>query len=261
MSSIRIVSSSDGLTTLYLNRPEKHHAFDAAMMDALTEALETIARDDAARVVLLASEGSHFCAGGDLGWMKSQFGADRDSKIREARRLAGMLKTLNDLPKPVIVRVQGDAYGGGLGLMAAADIVVASDNARFALSETRLGLIPAVIGPFIIGKIGGARVREVFITGSRMDAARARNLGLVSHVAPANELDAIVRQEVDTALKASPEAMRRAKQLCRKITAADLDAQIESAITALADCWDNEETQAGLKAFFDKSPPPWLNQD
>ena len=260
MSPIRIVSSADGLTTLYLNHPEKHHAFDAAMMDALTEALETSARDDATRVVLLASEGSHFCAGGDLGWMKSQFGADRDSKIREARRLAGMLKTLNNLPKPVIVRVQGDAYGGGLGLMAAADIVVASDNARFALSETRLGLIPAVIGPFIIAKIGGARVREIFITGSRMDATRARNLGLVSQVVPADELDAVVRQEIDTALKASPEAMSRAKQLCRKITAANLDAQIESAITALADCWDNEETQAGLKAFFDKSPPPWLNR-
>ena len=258
MSPIRIVPSADGLTTIYLNRPEKHHAIDAAMMDALTEALEASARDDAVRVILLASEGSHFCAGGDLGWMKSQFGAGRDSKIREARRLACMLKTLNDLPKPVIVRVQGDAYGGGLGLMATADIVIAADNTRFALPETRLGLIPAVIGPFIIAKTGGARVREIFITGSRMDAARARSLGLVSHVVPAGELDAIVRREVDTALKASPEAMSRAKQLCRKITAGDLDARIESAIIALADCWDNEETRAGLKAFFDKSPPPWL---
>lgn len=256
MKPIRIVASGDGVTTLFLNRPEKRHAIDAAMMDALREALETSARDAATRVILLASEGPHFCAGGDLEWMRSQFRADRGSKIREARRLAVMLRTLNDLPKPVIVRVQGDAFGGGLGLMAAADIVIAASNARFVLPETRLGLIPAVIGPFVFAKTGGARAREIYITGSRMDAARAMHLGLVSHVAPVDELDKAVRREIDTALKADPQAMNRAKRLCNQFTAAEFDDRLEAAITELADCWESGETQAALEAFFSRTPPP-----
>lgn len=257
MSPIHVVTSTEGVTTLYLNRPEKHHAIDATMMDALTESLGTIAQDANTRVILLASEGPYFCAGGDLDWMKSQFQADRNDKILEARRLADMLKILNTFPKPVIMRVQGNAYGGGIGLMATADIVITASNAHFAFSETRLGLIPAVIAPFVIAKIGGARTREVLITGSRMDAARAHNLGLVSHIAPANDLDTVVRQEIDAALKAAPEAMNRAKQLCHRITAADIDVQIEDAIAALADCWESRETQVGLEAFFAKLPPPW----
>ena len=191
--------------------------------------------------------------------MKDQHDADRSGKIAEATTLAMMLKAFHDLPKPVIARVQGQAFGGGLGILAVADIVVAVDTARFALTETKLGLIPATIGPFVIAKIGGAAARSVFITGSMMSSQRAAALGLVSMVVPHDGLDETVTREVKTALAAAPGAMARAKQMMQDITASDLDQQISLAIEHLADCWESEETQNGIAAFFAKTPPPWQN--
>ena len=256
--TIILAREESGLARLTLNRPDKHHAFNAEMISALHEAADEIAADDSIHAVLITAEGPSFCAGGDLGWMKAQFEADRRGKMAEATKLAQMLKAFHDLDKPVICRVQGQAFGGGLGLMAVADIVVASDDARFALTETKLGLIPATIGPFVIAKIGGAAARSVFITGSVMDTARARDLGLVSIAVAPDKLDDAVAKEVKTALAAAPGAMGRAKRMLRAFTAPELDDQITEAITHLADCWESEETASGITAFFNKEKPSWI---
>jgi methylglutaconyl-CoA hydratase len=257
-NNIRLEQDKRGVATLTLNRPDKHHAFNAEMIAEMTEAAELLKSEEAVRVVVLAAEGSSFCAGGDLMWMKAQYDAERAGKITEATHLAMMLKAFHDLPKPVIARVQGQAFGGGLGLMAVADQVIAVDDTRFALTETKLGLIPATIGPFVIAKIGGAKARSVFITGSMMTAEQACHLGLVSHVVSRDGLDDALAREVNTALKAAPGAMARAKAMLRQITSPNLDAEIALAIDHLADCWESEETQEGIAAFFDKTPPPWL---
>ncbi len=247
-----------GVATITLNRPEKHHAFNAEMIRELHDAANIIAQDNRTHAVVVQSSGPNFCAGGDLGWMKAQHDADRSGKIAEATKLAMMLKAFHDLPCPLICRVQGNAFGGGLGLMAVADIAVAVDSARFALTETKLGLIPATIGPFVIAKIGGAAARSVFITGSVITATRAKDMGLVSLIAAEQTLDETLQREVKAALHAAPGAMARAKLMLRAITAADLDAQINMAIEHLADCWESDETAAGINAFFNKEKAPWV---
>ena len=257
-STIQLDCDDKGLATLTLNRPEKHHAFNAEMISELHQAAEQIASDENIHVLLIASSGPSFCAGGDLNWMKEQHHAGRADKIAEATKLAMMLKAFYELPKPVICRVQGQAFGGGLGLMAVADIVVAVEDARFALTETKLGLIPATIGPFVVAKIGGAAANSVFITGSMMTTERAKNLGLVSISTEAKHLDEAVMLEVKTALNAAPQAMSRAKKMLRQITTPELDAQIKTAINHLADCWESDETKQGIQAFFNKEKPPWI---
>jgi methylglutaconyl-CoA hydratase len=246
-----------GVASIWLNRPEKHHAFDRTMIDEMTAVMAELGADDNVRVAVLASDGPTFCAGGDLNWMHRQAAADREGKIAEATSLAMMLKAIHDLPKLVICRVQGNAFGGGVGLMAAADITIAAESAKFALTETRLGLIPATIGPFIMARIGSATARSVLVNGSTMTAHRAERLGLVSIVAAEDALNEVVEREIQSALKASPNAMARAKFLAIRSAEFRLDAQINEAIAALADCWEDEETQIGIKAFFAKVPPPW----
>ena len=251
---------ASGLLTITLSRPDKHHAMDKAMIHALTVAAEMAAGDPAVRAVLMQSSGPSFCAGGDLGWMKAQTETDREGKIKEARALADMLAAFYTLPKPVIARVQGNAYGGGLGLMAVADIVIAATGLRFALTETRLGLIPATIGPFVLRRIGHGKARAVFINGSVMDTRRAEQLGLVSLGVAEDALDETVAREVGMALKASPEAMARAKALILAQESGSLHEDIDQAVTALADCWESPETQAGIAAFFDRQDPPWIEK-
>lgn len=258
METLDLNIDERGVASVELNRPDVHHAFNRTMIKELTEVMQSLAQDDAVRVIILRSEGPNFCAGGDLNWMREQADADRAGKISEAKNLAMMLKTIHDLPKPVICRVQGNSFGGGIGLMAVSDITIAADSARFALTETRLGLIPATIGPFVIARIGSAHARSVFVTGSVMTATRAQGLGLVSLLATPDELDDLLEKEVKTALAAAPGAMARAKALANSFTSPDLDGQINDAINALADCWETEETQNGITAFFAKSKAPWV---
>ena len=254
---IALETDDRGVATLTLNRPEIHHALNSGMISEMAEAA-SILHDDDSRVVLIRSEGPTFCAGADLGWMKEQLAADREGKIAEATKLAMMLKAFHDLPKPVISRVQGQAFGGGLGVMAMADSVISVDTARFSFTEARLGLIPATIGPFTIAKMGREAARAVFITASMMSAGRAAELGLVSQVVPAGELDEAVAREVQTALNAAPGAMARAKAMLLRITSPDLDKQIEQSIALLADCWETEETKRGIEAFLSKTQAPWV---
>ena len=263
--TISLTQDERGIATILLNRPDKHHAMNRQMIDEMTQAFRHLADDKAARVIVLSSTGPTFCAGGDLGWMQEQMAADRAGKMAEARALSDMLTILNTLPKPVIARVQGPVYGGGIGLICACDIIIASNNSLFALTETRLGLIPATIGPFVISRLGDGAARRMFITGTRLDAAAAHHIGLVSQLVGDTEdsdsmaaLDNAVTAECDIALRAAPGAMARAKELALSLGTSPTKEMREASIIALAECWESTETQAGIAAFFAKTKAPWI---
>ena len=186
--TIRIDRDDRGVATLWLTRAEKHNALSRPMMDELTRAAADLGADPAVRVVILAADGGSFCAGGDLGWMREQMAADDATRREGARALAGMLSALNLLPKPLIARVQGNAFGGGVGMMAVSDIVVAADTARFGLTEVRLGLIPATIGPYVLARMGEPAARRVFFLARLFDAGEAVDLNLVSRRVAAADL-------------------------------------------------------------------------
>lgn len=250
--TIRIDRDGRGIATLTLNRPEKHNALNALMIHELTHAAIRLSAEKHVRAVVLAAEGPSFCAGGDLNWMREQATKDRSGKMEEARALATMLNTLNTLQKPLIGRVQGAAYGGGVGMIAVCDTVIASDTARFALTETRLGLIPATIGPFVVRRMGEGYARQVFFTAKPFDAAFALKCGLVSSLAGEGELDAKVEIEIAAILKTKPGAVAAAKALCLSLGGADLSSQFEMTAAALADRWETEEAQEGISAFLSK---------
>lgn len=255
--TITIETDVRGVATLTLDRAEKHNAMSARMIAELHAAAETLGADDAVRVVVLAARGRSFCAGGDLGWMREQFEAEPATRSREAGKLAHMLQALNTLPKPLIGRVQGNAFGGGIGLMSVCDVVIGAESALFALTETRLGLIPATIGPYVAARMGEAHARRVFLSGRRFDATEAVQLGLLARAVPEAVLDAAIEAEVAPYLDCAPGAVARAKALLRRL-GPQIDAEvIEATIAALAECWAGEEAPEGIAAFFDKRMPRW----
>lgn len=255
--TLKLDIDARGVARLTMARPDKHNAMNARVIAELAEAAGEIANDARVRVVVLAGEGKSFSAGADLTWMQEQWAKDRAGRIAEASSLAAMLRTLDDMPQPLIARVQGPAYGGGIGLMAVADIVVASADAKFALTETRLGLIPATIGPFVVRRIGEGHARRVFLNAKPFDAAQAHHMGLVSGVATADGLDAAVAAEVAAALQCAPGAVRDAKALAKHL-ARHPDSDLATySIGELANRWETEEAKAGIEAFFAKSKVPW----
>lgn len=255
--TIRIDRDDRGVATLWLARAEKHNALSRPMMDELTQAAADLGADASVRVVVLAADGASFCAGGDLGWMREQMAADDATRRDGARALAGMLSALNLLPKPVIARVQGNAFGGGVGMMAVSDIVVAADTARFGLTEVRLGLIPATIGPYVLARMGEPAARRVFFSARLFDAAEAVDLNLVSRRVAAAELDAAVEAEVAPFLQAAPGAVAAAKAQCRALGPRIDAAVIEDSIDRLVAVWQGAEAPEGISAFFEKRKPGW----
>ncbi|MDD9731688.1 crotonase/enoyl-CoA hydratase family protein [Mameliella sp. AT18] len=255
--TIRVTRDERGIATVTLARPEKHNAMNAQMIGELTEAAKALAEDSSVRAVILTGEGRSFCAGGDLGWMRAQAEQDRAGKMQEAGSLAGMLGLWNALPKPVIGQVQGAAYGGGIGLIAVCDIVIAEENTRFALTETRLGLIPATIGPFVVRRMGEAFARQVFFTARPFDAAFLMRAGLVARICAAEGMAEAVEEEVSAILNCAPGAVSAAKVLCRELAGTDPVQAADMTASALADCWETEETQEGISAFFAKETPTW----
>jgi methylglutaconyl-CoA hydratase len=215
--TIRLETDARGVATLTLNRPEKHNVLNAAMIEELGRAAVEINADIITRVVVLTGQGRSFCAGGDLEWMRAQIDAPRATRMDQARKLAEMLFALNTLDKPLIGRVQGSAYGGGVGLMAVCDEVVAVEGARFGLPETRLGLIPATISPYVIARMGEGRARQVFMSSRLFDAARARDLGLVARLVLPEGLDAAVADSVAPYFDTAPGAVTAAKRLARSL--------------------------------------------
>lgn len=255
--TISIERDARGVAVLTLERAEKHNAMSAPMIADLHAAAEHLGADSACRVVVLAARGGTFCAGGDLGWMRAQFAAAPQERSREAAKLAYMLQALNILPKPLIGRVQGNAFGGGIGLMSVCDVVIGAQGAQFALTETRLGLIPATIGPYVAARMGEAQARRVFLSGRRFGAGEAVDLGLLARAVPEAELDAAIEAEILPYLDCAPGAVARAKALLRGLGPRIDEAVIASTIAALADCWADEEAREGISAFFDKRKPHW----
>ena len=257
--TIRIDRDARGVAHLWLSRPDRHNALSRAMLDALTAAAQELGADPRVRVVVLAAEGASFCAGGDLGWMRDQIAADAATRRDGARALAGMLNALNLLPKPLIARVHGNAFGGGLGMMAVSDIAVAADTARFGLTEVRLGLIPATIGPYVLARMGEDRARRVYFSGRLFDAAEAVALNLAARTVAPDALDAAIEAEIAPFLRAAPLAVAAAKAQCRALGPRIDAAVIEDSIDRLVSAWEGPEAVQGITSFFDKTPPPWQN--
>lgn len=255
--TITIATDARGVATLTLNRPDKHNAMSAPMIADLTQAARDLGADPSVRVVVLTGAGGSFCAGGDLGWMQAQMAADAATRADQARALAGMLGALNALPKPLIGRIQGPAYGGGVGLMAVCDVAIGVTGAKFGLTETRLGLIPATIGPYVLARMGEAMARRVFMSARLFDAAEAVALGLLARAVAPADLDAAVDAEVAPYLACAPGAVASAKALALRLGSAPAPDDVEHSIAALVARWETPEASEGIAAFFAKRKPDW----
>ena len=256
-ATIRIDTEESGIARLTLDRADKRNAMSARMIAELTEAAARLGADPAVRVVILQAEGRGFCAGGDLGWMQDQMAADAATRFAEARKLAMMLKALNEMPKPLIGRVHGAALGGGVGLACVCDVALAAEGAKFGLTETRLGLIPATIGPYVIARMGEARARRVFMSARIFGAAEAAELGIVARAVPEAALEDAVLDEAQPYLTTAPGAVAAAKALARRLGPPITDAIIDATIADLVRCWEGAEAQSGVAAFLEKRSPPW----
>ncbi|SDZ04390.1 methylglutaconyl-CoA hydratase [Jannaschia faecimaris] len=254
--TLDVTRDDRGVVTVRLNLPDTHNALSAAMMDELTELARTLGADDS-RVMVLTGTGRSFCAGGDLRWMRAQFDAEPAARAVEGKRLAGMLQALNTMPKPLIARVQGAAFGGGVGLCCVSDVAIGAEGALFGLTETRLGLIPATIGPYVVARMGEGPARRVFMNSRRFDAAEAVELGVLSKVVAAEDLDAAVEAEVTPYLSCAPGAVADAKRLARSLGPVIDEDAIAATVDALAARWDGDEASEGVGAFFDKRKPRW----
>lgn len=250
-----------GVAALTLRRHAQHNALSGLMIRELTAAAGLLAGDRAVRLVVLTGEGESFCAGGDLNWMKEQVAATRETRIAEARRLAVMLKALRDLPKPLVARVNGQAYGGGVGLISVCDAAIAVKGARFGLTETRLGLIPATISPYVAARIGPAAFLRFSTSARLFDAGTARDIGLLSAVVAPEALDEAVEAELAPYFSASPAAVAAAKALAHALAPPIDEGLIEMTLTRLADTWETPEAAEGIAAFLEKRKAPWVPAD
>lgn len=253
-NTLSVETDTRNVVSLTLNRPEKRNALSAEMIAELTD----FARTTEARIVVLSGGGDVFCAGGDLTWMKAQIEADRATRMAEARKLAEMLQALNEMPCPLIARIHGGAFGGGVGMACVADVAIAEENTKFGLTETRLGLIPATIGPYVLARMGEGLARRVFMSSRIFTAREAVNLGIVARAVPGTDLDAAIEAEIAPYLVTSPQAVARAKALARALGPRIDDAVIDDTIARLADAWDTEEARQGIDAFLTKRPAPWV---
>lgn len=254
-----LLNLRDGpVVRLRLNRAPLHNAFDAALIAALTSALEALASDASVRVVVLEGEGPSFSAGADLNWMRAMATAGEAENRDDALALARLMRTLNELPKPTIARVQGAAYGGGVGLVACCDVAIGAQQARFGLTESKLGLLPAVISPYVIAAIGPRQARRWFASAETFDAAQAREMGLLHEVVEADDLDAAIQSQIDLLLKAGPVASAHAKALVRAVAGLHDNTAVDAANAALiAALRVSPEGQEGLSAFLEKRKPNW----
>ena len=247
---------------LRLDRPSLHNAFDASLIATLTHALEEAGADDAVRIVVLEGSGASFSAGADLNWMRGMASASEADNRVDALALARLMRTLDELPKPSIARVHGAAFGGGVGLVACCDIAIGVPEAKFGLTESKLGLLPAVISPYVIAAIGARQARRWFATAEIFDAATALQVGLLHQVVPPEQLDAAVQRQIELLLKAGPIATATAKSLVHHV-AANSDRDVLDAHNAglIARLRVSPEGQEGLSAFLDKRTPAWAAKE
>lgn len=260
MSTFETISlniDARGIARLALDRPESRNAMSQQMIQELHMAARQLSDDDAIRAVVLTAAGEVFCAGGDLKGMQTQAFGTREDRIRDATELAQTLALLNQMPKPVIGRINGSAYGGGVGLISICDLAIGVSGAKFCLTEVRLGLIPATISPYVVAKLSVPNARRVMLNAREMDSALALRLGLLNEVVAPEELDAAVEREVVALLKCAPGAVANAKELIRFVSTHDTPSNIEHTAEALADAWESAEVAEGIQAFLSKQKPKW----
>ncbi len=244
-----------------LDRPDLHNAFDEVLVQQITSAFTDLGRNPDIRVIVLGGSGKSFCAGGDLNWMKRMVQFSEEENLEDARTMARMFMAVAKCPKPVIARVHGAALGGGAGLVAACDIGIAVESAQFGFTEVKLGILPAVISPFVIQRIGAARAREYFLTGERFLASVALNIGLIQHiVVHEGALDALVDSKISQILTSAPGAVAAAKELIFGLAEQTLESSPEFTAKAIAKVRTGAEGQAGMKAFLEHHKPPWIEK-
>lgn len=261
MADAVLVSINASVATITLNRPQVHNAFDDALIAELTAALIDCEHNASLRAIVLTGAGASFSAGADLNWMRAMAGASEADNRADSERLALLMRTLNFLSKPTLARVNGSAYGGGVGLVACCDIAIGVEGAKFSLSEVKLGLVPAVISPYVIGAIGLRHARRLFISGEVFDSQMAARIGLLHETAAPGELDAQVERTLHFLAKGGPLAQREAKQLALRTAGMDLPSaeRIDRENAALiARLRVSSEGQIGLGAFLDKRAPDWV---
>jgi methylglutaconyl-CoA hydratase len=249
-----LVDEGDGIITVTLNRPDVHNAFNDELIAEAIDLFGSIGRRDA-RAVVLRGSGSSFCAGADLNWMSRMASYTRDENIHDASLAAKMYALIDDCPLPVVGRVQGAAIGGGVGLVSVCDVAIAAPDCKFGLSEVKLGILPAVISPYVIGKIGRSHARALFLTGERFDSERALRMGLVHRVT--EDLDGAVTETLKQLRSSGPEAVRECKKLIAYVGSHELADAIPYTIEAIATRRVSEEGQSGMKAFLAKEKAPW----
>jgi methylglutaconyl-CoA hydratase len=258
-ASLRL-ERSGAVARVTLARPEVRNAFDDRLIEELTRAVGEAAKDPAARVVVLAGDGPSFCAGADISWMRKAGGYSQAENEADAERMARMLRTIDACPKPVVVLAHGAAIGGGVGLVAAADIAIAAEGTVFSLAEVKLGILPSVISPYVLRAIGPRHARDLFLTGDRFDAAEALRIGLVHRVVPAAELEEAGRRKVASLLTSGPEAVGVAKRLIEEVAGQTPDEAMALTVRTIAERRASGEAKEGLTAFLEKRKPSWAKE-
>ncbi|MDB5796829.1 MAG: enoyl-CoA hydratase [Paucimonas sp.] len=253
------VATAGAVASVTLNRPEVRNAFNETTIAEISAAFRKLGADPAIRVIVLAANGRAFCAGADLNWMKKMALYSRDENLADAGLLADMMRIIDLCPKPVVARVQGDVYAGGMGLVAACDIAVVADTAHFCLSEVKIGLIPATISPYVLRAMGATAARRYFLTAERIPAQQALQLGLAHEVVAADALDSTLDGIVQALLAASPEAIAAAKRLVRDVAGQAIDdALVADTVGRIADIRASADGREGVQSFLDKRKPRWL---
>lgn len=259
--SLIVKENSLGVIEVVLNEPQRHNALSPQMIEDLECCFKKLDQDKDIKIIVLSSSGKSFCAGGDLKWMKRQITADRKTRIKEAKKLAIMLNKLFYVNKTIIGKVHGNSFGGGIGIMAICDIVVASEDIKMALTETRLGLIPATISPYVIRKIGEKNCIDLFTSAREISSEEGLKIGLIDFVVKQNSLDKKIKEILSPYKISAPEAITNSKKLVRKLTDKIDQNLIDMSIEALADTWENEECLEGINAFFNKKKPNWIMEE
>lgn len=262
MNTLKIERDARGVAMVAFNRPEVHNAFDETMIREVIEAFRDLGEDESVRAIIIAAEGKSFCAGADLNWMKRASEYDEDQNREDAGELALMLNAIYACPKPVIARVQGNAFGGGVGVVAAADIAIGVSDVQFALSEVKLGIIPAVISPYVIEAIGARYAHRYFITAERFSGSEAYRIGLLHDLAPSSDaMDEMIAGLCTTLLANGPKAITAAKNLIQAVAQKPIDDELmEDTIERIAQIRSTPEAREGIGAFLGKRRPNWVKE-
>lgn len=251
------VQSEKGVATVVLNRPEVSNAFNEMQIEEITKCFSQLSEDSSIYAIVLTGKGRHFCAGADLTWMQKVASFTREENVEDSRTMAHMFHVINTCPKPVVGSINGSAFGGGVGLVAVCDVAVCSDQAVFAFSEVKLGIVPAVISTYVVPKIGLSHARALFLTGERFTAQKALTIGLVHHVCPPEELDAKTKEHLSLLETSGPSAMKAAKTLLQNWSQLSEKEFRDYTTRLIADLRASEEGKEGIRAFLEKRKPVW----